>query len=105
MSLIAIKMRWGGCGFFVLKQKHDLCIRAEPNAWLSVLRSLGRYPTEIKKPKTNKEREERSLAVRLRQNKHQLLESTVTEIERYKEEVVPALDKEILDAVRPCAYV
>ena len=68
---------------------------------MSVLRSLGRYPKEIKKPKTDEERVERSLAMRLRYNKHQLLESTVTEIERYKEEVVPALDKEILDAVRP----
>ena len=67
---------------------------------MSILRSLGRYPNEIYKPKTNEEREERSLAKRLCKHKHQLLDSTVTEIERYKEEV-PALDKEILEAVRP----
>ena len=69
---------------------------------MSVLRSLGRYPTEIKKPKTNEELEERRLAMRLRRQKHKLLDSTVTEIERferYKEEV-QALDKEILEAVR-----
>ena len=47
---------------------------------MSVLRSLGRYPNEIKKPKTNEELEERRLAIRLRKNKHKLLDSTRAEL-------------------------